>query len=198
MAAINQSNHSADYKVKHIFSAKFDWLSANVYLYVSIFISCMPTVILLYWLILWFTNRSEMTSIKGSINQSVISFYISPRLVEQTTAFEVLDNSIGTLNVKSLVDILLAVWLNLDMHTLVLKNLCLYHSSEKSNFQSTMGANCCKVKMIRVKQGQDNYIEKGSSLLTHYCMKEVLFTKIKIHMVSTKFHLPSIKSNNVL
>ena len=44
---------------------------ANVYLYVCILICCMPTVILLYWLILWFTNRSELTSIKGSINQSI-------------------------------------------------------------------------------------------------------------------------------
>ena len=42
---------------------------ANVYSYICIFICCMPTVILLYWLILWFTNRSELTSIKGSINQ---------------------------------------------------------------------------------------------------------------------------------
>ena len=41
---------------------------ANVYSYVCIFICCMPTVILLYWLILWFMNRSELTSIKGSIN----------------------------------------------------------------------------------------------------------------------------------
>ena len=41
---------------------------ANVYLYVCIFICCMATVILLYWLILWFANRSELTSIKGSIN----------------------------------------------------------------------------------------------------------------------------------
>ena len=39
-------------------------LIANVYSYVCIFISCMPTVILLYWLILWFTIRSELTSIK--------------------------------------------------------------------------------------------------------------------------------------
>ena len=42
---------------------------ATVYLYVCIFICCMPTVILLYWLILWFTNRSELTSIKGSIKK---------------------------------------------------------------------------------------------------------------------------------
>ena len=43
---------------------------ANVHLYVCIFISCIPTMILLYWLILWFTNRSELTSVKDqSINQ---------------------------------------------------------------------------------------------------------------------------------
>ena len=51
---------------------------ANVYLYVCIFICCMPTVILLYWLILWFTNRSELTLIKGSINLLFIKVLWKP------------------------------------------------------------------------------------------------------------------------
>ena len=67
----------------------FPLMIANVYLYVCIFICCMPTVILLYWLILWFTNRSELTSIKGSIkiysdSHDVIHKYEKSMFVSET------------------------------------------------------------------------------------------------------------------
>ena len=50
----------------------FFLMKANIYFYVCIFISCMPTVILLYRLILWFPNRPELAAIKRSINQCCV------------------------------------------------------------------------------------------------------------------------------
>ena len=75
---------------------------ANVYLYVCIFTCCMPTVILLYWLILWFTNRSELTSIKGSINQKIFYWVKTIIILEliqclsQKTARDVISSSWST------------------------------------------------------------------------------------------------------